>query len=449
MAAPFKIFIVEDDTAYAQLLAFYLGRNADYELHRFTTGKEALAKMHKKPNLVTLDYTLPDLDGTQVLRKMLEASPETDVIIISGQDEVSTAVQLLKLGAYDYIQKTPDTFTQLSNSIQNAREKQALRRQVDKLRQEVTQKYQLQNLIKGQSAAIQRIIPLIEKAARTNIPVSVFGEAGTGKGMVAKAIHYNSPRHHEPLVLVDLSTVPQDYFETELFGYEQGAWPGASHRRIGRIEESNGGTLFINAIQELDGSLQAKLLRVIVDKQMRRLGSSTPIPIDLRLVVASNRNLAEEVLEGNFREDLFYRLMGITIPLAPLRERGVDTLILAKAFMEDFARENRLRAKPLTEAAKEKILSYAWPGNTSELRAVVEAALTLSEGPEITEADIVLNVPSPTALEDTTKPLAQIEREVIAAAVRRCKGNVLKAAEVLQISKSKIYQLIKAGEVVV
>jgi two-component system, NtrC family, response regulator AtoC len=451
MISPFRIFIVEDDTWYAELLQYHLGLNPDYEVHRFATGKEALANLYRKPQVLTLDYSLPDMNGEQVLKRMREQAPDTDVIMISGQEDVATAVNLLKLGAYDYILKDEETVNRLWKSVQNAREKQGLRCQVAKLLEEVGQKHSFSNLIKGQSAGIKRVFDLLDKAVRTNITVMVHGETGTGKELVAKAVHYNSERRSKPLVAVNMAAIPRDLLEAELFGYEKGAFTGAVARRVGKFEEAHKGTLFLDEIAELDLSLQAKILRVLQERELRRIGGSETVKLDFRLVVATHRNLATEVAEGRFRQDLYYRLQGIPIDLPPLRERGMDCLLLAKHFLDDFAKENKLKAKALSEAARQKVLAYAWPGNARELKAVMETALTLSDGPEIEEADLMLQPSARPGMAwlDQDVPLHRIEQEVITASVRRHGGNVIKAADALAISKSKIYQMIKSGEVLV
>lgn len=450
MTTPFRIFIIEDDAWYAELLAYHLGLNPDYEVHRFGSGAEALANLYKRPHLVTLDYSLPEMNGEQVLKRLREQAPDTDVVIISGQEDIGTAVKLLKLGAYDYILKDEETTDRLWKSVMNAREKQALRQQVDQLLEEVGQKHEFHTLIKGQSAGIKRVFGLLEKAVRTNITVTVFGETGTGKELVAKAVHYNSDRRKKPLVAVNMAAIPKELLESELFGHEKGAFTDANVRRIGKFEEAQGGTLFLDEIAEMDLSLQAKLLRVLQERELRRVGGNETVKLDIRLVVATHKNLADEVTAGRFREDLYYRLQGIPIELPPLRERGNDILILAKYFLDEFARQNKIKSKALSEDAREKLLSYGWPGNARELRSAMETALALCDGDEISAADVMLTA-SPRRNNfwlDKDVPLSVVECEVIAAAVRRHGGNVVKAAEKLEISKSKIYQLIKLGEVV-
>ena len=445
----FRIFIVEDDPWYAELLAHHLSLNPDYEVHRYATGQEALAHLYLKPNVVTLDYSLPEMNGEAVLRRLKDQLPTADVLIISGQEDVGTAVHLLKMGAYDYILKDEETTNRVWHGIINIRERQQLRTQVDDLLEQVSQKHTFQNLIKGQSPAIKRVFTLLEKAVRTNITVVVTGETGTGKELVAKAVHYNSDRRKKPLVAVNMAAIPKELLESELFGYEKGAFTGAATRRIGKFEEAQGGTLFLDEVAELDAALQAKILRVLQERELRRVGGNETVHLDFRLVVATHKNLADEVAEGRFREDLFYRLQGIPIDLPPLRERGSDSVVLAKYFLEEFAKENNLPPKPLSEAAKQKILGYPWPGNARELKSTIETAMALADGPEIAEADLLLTAGprlKPFWLEPQVT-LDQIERQAIEAALRRQNGNVQKAADQLAISKSKIYQWIKSGEI--
>jgi len=361
--SPFKIFILDDDVWYSELLEYHLSLNPDYELKKFHAAKDCLANLHERPHVVTLDYSLPDKNGAEVLKQLREQTPDTQVVVISGQEDVATAVDLLKKGAYDYLVKDEDTPERLWNTINKIRETASLREQISQLRQEIGQKYDFGKVIIGNSQAIRDVFNRMDRAAKTNITVSIHGETGTGKELVAKAIHYNSPKRNAPYVAVNVAAIPRELIESELFGHEKGAFTGAVARRLGRFEEANKGTIFLDEIGELDISLQAKLLRVLQEKEITRVGGNAVVPVEVRIIVATHKNLAEEVKKGTFREDLYYRLLGLPIQLPPLRERGSDILVLAKHFIDAFTAENGMEKKALSANAQEKLLSYPFPGN--------------------------------------------------------------------------------------
>ncbi|GAB3813915.1 hypothetical protein GCM10028895_06470 [Pontibacter rugosus] len=291
---PFKIFILDDDVWYSELLEYNLSLNPDYELKKFHSAKDCLSNMYQRPNVVTLDYSLPDKNGAEVLKKIKELNPDTQVVVISGQEDVATAVDLLKKGAYDYIVKDEDTPERLWNTINKIRENVSLREEIDRW-EEIGQKYDFSNFIIGSSDAMKKVFTMMDKAAKTNITVSVTGETGTGKELVAKAVHYNSPKKKLPYVAVNVAAIPKELIESELFGHEKGAFTGAVARRLGKFEEANKGTIFLDEIGELDISLQAKLLRVLQEKEITRVGGNSIVPVDVRIIVATHKNLAEEV----------------------------------------------------------------------------------------------------------------------------------------------------------
>lgn len=387
---PFKIFVVEDNEWYNRLLVHNLSLNPDYEIESYTTGKELIQNLHKLPDVITLDYRLPDIKGLELLKKIKAENEEIQVILISEQDDIEVVVELLKHGAYDYIVKTEHIRERLLNAVQNIRKGVRLQSEIVSLRKEVKKKYSYENTIIGNSAATKRIYGLIEKATRTNISVIITGETGTGKELVAKAIHYNSKRSAKPFVAVNVAALPGDLIESELFGHEKGAFTGANFRRIGKFEEANGGTLFLDEIAEMDIALQAKLLRALQEKEIVRIGSNKPVKTDCRIIVATNKNLQELVRKGNFREDLYYRLFGLSVELPPLRERGNDIIVLSKHFIKEFCTENDFPLKLLTKSAVDKLLSYSYPGNIRELKSVIELAVTVSDNDEINAEHIIL-----------------------------------------------------------
>lgn len=446
----FKVFIVEDDLWYSSMLEYYLALNPDYVIQKFDTAKSFLSKLHEKPDVVTLDYSLPDMTGDQLLLQVKETSPETKVIIISGQEDVKVALDLLKRGAYDYIVKDEDAKDRLWNTINNLRENVALKQEIETLKEEVSRKYDFGNAIIGHSQPIQRVFSMMEKAAKTNITVSISGETGTGKELVAKSIHYNSPRKNQPFVAVNLAAIPKDLLESELFGHEKGSFTGAIARRIGKFEEATKGTLFLDEIGEMDINMQAKLLRALQEKEITRIGSNDLVAIDVRIIVATHRNLQDMVRNGHFREDLYYRILGLPIMLPPLRDRENDVLIIAKHFMDAFCKENGLTKKNLTTEAKKKLMGHAFPGNVRELKSVIELACVMSEGADIEPEHLNVmssNIISDFVMKDVT--LKEFTTKLIQYYLDKYNYDVMKVARKLDVGKSTIYRMIQNKEVFV
>jgi DNA-binding NtrC family response regulator len=439
-----KIFVVEDDEWYSRLLVHTLSLNVDYEVRSFRTAGEFLECLHESPDIVTLDYRLPDMNGIDLLKKIKEENNDIQVILISGQNDIDTAVSLLKLGVYDYIVKTNDIRERLLLTVQNISNGIGLRREISSLRREVQHKYLFRNTIIGESPAVRAVYALMEKALDTSITVVVSGETGTGKELVAKAIHFNSRRKNKPFVPVNVAAIPSELIESELFGHEKGAFTGAVSGRMGRFEEANGGTLFLDEIGEMDQGLQSKLLRALQEKEIVRIGSNKAIKTDCRIIVATNRNLLEEVKKGNFREDLYYRLRGLPIELPPLRERGNDILILASHFAERFCAENEIRLKKLSPQAQQKLLGHPFPGNVRELKSVVELAVTLSETTTIEPEDIILDPGNPlSAIMDEELTLRQYEMKIIRSLLRKHDNDIKAVAKKLDIGVSTVYRLLR------
>ncbi len=443
----FTIFIVDDDPWYGEILEYYLAMNPDHEISRFSTAKDLLANLHKKPDLITLDYSLADGNGKDVLKKIKQQMASLPVIIISGQEDIGTAIELLKSGASDYFVKDDNTKDLLWNAVIRIREHQSLKQEVEQLKEELGHKNEINKLIKGNSPAIQKVFGLIEKAGRTNINVSITGETGTGKEVVAKAIHYYSDRAKKQFVAINMAAIPKELLESELFGYEKGAFTGANTRKIGRFEEANKGTLFLDEIAELDLTLQSKLLRVIQERELVRVGGNEKVALDVRIIIATHRNLAEEVRKGNFREDFYYRITGLPIDLPPLRERGNDILLLAKHFLDDFCKQNKMPAISIATSAKEKLSVYSYPGNVRELRSVIELAAVMCNQKEILPDDISFSSISVNKqFLNEEKTLKSYTIDIISHFLKKYDGNVLKVAEKLDIGKSTIYKMIQEKE---
>jgi two-component system response regulator AtoC len=439
-----KIFVVEDSEWYNRLLVHTLSLNPDNEIKSFFNGKEFLSCLFEAPDIITLDYRLPDMTGLDLLKMIREENIDTQVILISEQGDIDTVVNLLKLGAYDYITKSDDIKDRLLNTVKNIRDGIGLKREISTLRREIQKKYSFRQSILGESQSIKAVYELIDKALSTNINVIISGETGTGKELVAKAIHYNSKRKDKPFVTVNVAAIPSELIESELFGHEKGSFTSANFRRIGRFEEADGGTIFLDEIGEMRLDLQSKLLRVLQEKEIVRIGSNKPVKTDCRIVVATNKNLKEEVRKGNFREDLYYRLLGLKIELPPLRDRGNDILVLAQYFIRIFCQENSIPLKKLSEQSKKKLMNCLFPGNVRELKSVIELAVTLSENEEIEPADLVIDQDDPfTVVANEVLTLREYEMKIIKATLKKNNNDIRLTAEKLGIGISTIYRILK------
>ncbi|MCD6660138.1 MAG: sigma-54 dependent transcriptional regulator [Lentimicrobium sp.] len=444
---PFRIFIVEDDIIFAKIISHHLSLNPEYEVEIFPDGKSLMKNLFKNPALISLDYNLPDMTGLEVLKQIKEFNPDTPVVIVSGQQDVATAIELLKKGAYDYILKDQDTKERMWNITKNIRENVALKQKIAILEEEIGRKYEVNNLIKGSSTAISKVFTLIEKAARTNITVSIYGETGTGKELVAKSIHHASARSKKPFVAVNVTAIPKELIESEMFGHEKGAFTGANNRRIGRFEEANRGTIFLDEIGDMDLNMQSKLLRVLQEEEVVRVGGNENVKLDVRVIVATHKNLQELVRKGEFREDLYYRLLGLPIHLPPLRERGSDIALLARFFVDEFCQKNKMGKLSISSKAIEKLQKYPFPGNVRELKAIMELAAVMTNTDMIEENDITFSTASSSQdflYEETT--LDEYNRRIINHFLQKYDNKVRLVADKLAIGKTTIYRLMNDGK---
>ncbi|MEM8886386.1 MAG: sigma-54 dependent transcriptional regulator [Bacteroidota bacterium] len=441
-----RIFIVEDDPFFANLIEFVLEQNPDNEVRKFESGQDLLDQLHLQPDVITVDYSLPDMNGRELLAKVRARSPESRVVIISSQQDIGTAIAMLKEGAYDYIVKDDEIKDRIWNTFRHLKGENKLKKEVEVLREKVEEKYDFSQTIIGESEAIKQSFRKISKAARTSINVTISGETGTGKEVVANAIHFNSDRKKQKFVAVNMAAIPRELIESELFGHEKGAFTGAMTTRIGRFEEANGGTIFLDEIGELDVNIQAKLLRVLQERKVVRVGGNKALEVDVRIISATHKNLAEEVKTGNFRQDLYYRLLGLPVELPPLRDRGKDVLLLAKVFLERFSKANQTPVQ-LSREAKNKLMNYHYPGNVRELKSVVELAAVMAEEEQIEAEDITFNqLDGMGDLLMEADTLKGYTRKIIQHYLDKYEHNVMKVAEKLEIGKSKIYQMIKDQE---
>ena len=366
-----RVFVVEDDPIFSKVLKFKLEEEGNYEVTMFTSAEEFLKNLDLRPDIVTIDYTLPGISGIELLKRITDFSSDITPIILSAQEDVEVVVQAYRNGAKDYIIKNDNAIVDLLNSVKNFNTQVNLKKEVEDLKSQIIDRNKYLTFI-GESKPVLAVLRLVQKIEKTNMMVMVTGESGTGKEVISRIIHNNSLRKREPFVPVNMAAIPPDLIESELFGHEKGAFTGADSKRIGRFEEAHKGTIFLDEIGEMDLTLQTKLLRVLQESTISRVGSNKEIKLDVRVIAATNKNLGLMVKENKFREDLFFRLQGFLIHLPPLRERGDDVLLLARHFLTDFAKTNRLPDKSFGKDAVEKLLTYTWPGNVRELKATVE-----------------------------------------------------------------------------
>lgn len=442
----FKIFIVEDDPFYGRLLKHHLSLNPDYEVDLLSTGKECLELMYKKPNVICVDYGLPDMNGAVLCSKIRSINSNIPIVVISGQEDISTAVDLLKKGAKDYIIKDENTKDLLWKSIINIKENSNLKEEVETLKVQLEEKFSFDSII-GRSKAMQGVYTMLNKAIKSNINVSITGETGTGKEVIAKAIHYNSDRSKKPFMAVNMAAIPENLLESELFGHEKGAFTGAISRKIGKFEAAKDGTLFLDEIAEMDLTLQSKILRAIQEREFTRVGGTEVVKFGARLLTATHRDLELQVKEGGFREDLYYRIMGLPIELPSLKERDEDILLLAEFFIDQYVKENKSKSIKLNKSAKDKLLKYHFPGNVRELKAIIDLACVMTNTHSINDDDIRFSGLSNQSIIDYgEKSLKQYTIDILQHYLDKYDYNVVLVAEKLDIGKSKIYNMLKDGE---
>ncbi|MFO7613826.1 MAG: sigma-54 dependent transcriptional regulator [Bacteroidales bacterium] len=440
----FRIYVVEDNEWYNRLLVHTLEMNPEFEVKGFFSGNELLGNLQKPPDVVTVDYRLPDMKGSDLLKRIREFDERIEVIIISEQDDVQTAVDLLKEGAFDYLVKNDEMPARLHNALTKIRKNTQLKQRIQILEKEVGTKYGAEKSIIGSSSAIKKIHEMVDKAAKSNISVTITGETGTGKEIVAKAIHYHSARKDKPFVPVNMSAIPAELFESEFFGHEKGAFTGAVVRRKGKFEEANGGTLFLDEITDTDLNFQPKLLRALQEREITRVGSNETVKFDCRVIVASNRNLMKELQQGNFRQDLYYRLFGFPIELPPLRDRENDVLILARHFMEQFCKENNLPVKTLSDEARDRLLQHSWPGNVRELKSVIELALIMSDSDILQASDITFSHSDVlTNLLEEEMTMKAYNQKILKFYLNKYNHNIPRVAEKLGIGQATVYRMLK------
>ena len=441
--------LVVDDEASARSGLEKLLRQEGFSVDVAADGPAALAiASDHPPDVVVTDLKMPGMDGVELLTKLHEQDRDLPVVVVTAFGEVSSAVNAMRAGADDYLTKPVD-FDALTLSIERAMQRQALRVEADNLRRQIREREGegLEGLI-GVSPAMQKVYRVTRQVAAAKATVLITGESGTGKGELAKAIHLKSPRAKGPFVALHCASLAESLLESELFGHEKGAFTGADKRRSGRFEQAHGGTLFLDEVGEIPPATQVKFLRVLQERTFERVGGNEALTVDVRLVAATNRDLAADVQTGRFREDLYYRLNVVHIDMPPLRVRDGDVLLLANHFLRRFAAENNKRIDGFSDQARAKVISHRWPGNVRELENAIERAVVLCDTPTIEEEHMPTHV-APLAKGAVRIPgatMSEIERYSILATLEATDGSTARAAEMLGISIRTIqYRLHEYG----
>ncbi|MEN8143420.1 MAG: sigma-54 dependent transcriptional regulator [Gemmatimonadota bacterium] len=439
--------LVVDDAAPMRTLLEELLTDAGYEVVSARTGEEALQIMQRDIfDVVLLDYSLPGIDGISVMMAAPNTQTDAEIIMMTAFADIETAVQAMRLGAFDYREK-PLEPEELLLIIQRARERTELRRELAQLRREVPRGPRSRMI--GKSRALGRVFDLIERVAPTRATVLVTGETGTGKELVARAVHDLSPRAKKSFVPVNCSALPETLLESELFGHVKGSFTGAIASRRGLFEEASGGTLFLDELSTISPAIQAKLLRVLEDRHVQRVGGSSRLPVDFRLIGATNVDLAREVAEGRFREDLFFRLNVFPIAVPPLRDRKEDIPLLANYFRNQFADENQVKPPEIPPETYQRMMDYEWPGNVRELQSFIERAMIIYAGSESIRFDPPIgssSIPEHRLLElgrGGRWSVERLEREQILSVLESTSGNQTKAAQLLGMDRRTLYRKLK------
>lgn len=450
-----SILIVDDEIAILNSLSQIL-EDEGYQVMVAKSGQEALKIIvNETPDLVLLDIWMPELDGLETLKRLREQAPRLQVMMMSGHGSIETAVKAIKLGAYDYIEK-PLSLENVTLRVRHALDQRRLAEENLNLRTKVERRYELV----GNSPAMQRLRQLIATAGPTNGRVLISGENGTGKELVARAIHMQSPRCEKPFVAVNCAAIPETLIESELFGHERGAFTGATTQKRGQFEQADGGTLFLDEIGDMSLNTQAKVLRVLQEQQFMRVGGTKILKVDVRVIAASNKNLAHEIEKGTFRDDLFYRLNVLPIEVPPLRERKEDIPLLVRHFVQMHVEEQGLKMKEITPEAIETLKLYDWPGNIRELRNLIERLMIMVPGQVVEASDVARflqhrpSAPAQTAM--AMSPLSAhkqysslrearnaFEREFITRKLAEHNWNISRTADDLQIERSHLHRKIK------
>ena len=443
-----RILVVEDEEKLRRVIELQL-ISAGFDVDKAATAEEAV-KIVDRADLVLTDLKLPNMDGLEFLNLIRRQNSLVPVIMMTAYGTVETAVEAMKAGATDFLLK-PFSLDHLMQVVQKGLEMRALRDENRKLKAELGRRYEFDNII-GRSSAMQEIFDTVERVAPTRATVLLAGESGVGKDLVARAIHYHSPRRDKPLVKINCTAIPENLMESELFGYEKGAFTGANTSKPGKFEQADTGTVFLDEIGDVPGPIQVKLLRILQEREFERLGSNATRHIDVRVVAATNQDLRAALEQGTFREDLYYRLNVVPINIPSLRERKQDIPFLANHFIQKLVPDTGCRVESITDAAMEKLVNYHWPGNVRELENVIERSLVMAQGTALDASDIKLESAPRVKPRDETHflpegmTLDQYEQDLIREALRRADGNKSQAARLLGLTRNALrYRLTQMG----
>jgi two-component system, NtrC family, nitrogen regulation response regulator NtrX len=459
MAARSRILVIDDDVGIRDSLRMTLEYN-HYEFVGAATGQEGLALAEREaPDLVLLDIKMPGMDGMDVLTRLKSMNESVPIVMISGHGTTSTAVEAIKKGAIDFLDKPFDSTDRLLVTIESALERGRLRDENRSLKRAVEVRHQMI----GDSTALHHVMAAVGRAAPTNATVLIVGESGVGKELVARTIHRNSLRSRERFVQVNCAAIPEELIESELFGHEKGSFTGATEKQVGKFEQADRGTIFLDEVGDMSPKTQAKVLRVLQEGEVERLGSARTIKVDVRVIAATNKNLEEEIEKGHFREDLYFRLAVIPITVPPLRERPDDIPLLVRHYIEFLSRENNTRSKKISQAALDALQRYRWKGNIRELRNTVERLIIMTSGETIDLPDLPDTVRSPTAAglvapkpgSETDQAKAgtlrefkeNAERAFLVGKLRENGWNISKTAEVIGTPRSNLYKKLEQYQI--
>jgi len=446
------VFVVDDEQAISKLLTYWVKDKWKYETEVFSNGEDVLRRLNARPDLILLDIMLPGMDGIEVLKKVKQYDENLPVIMLSAQGSIEVAVDAIRLGAFDYFPK-PIDIQRLEPAIKNAIKNYDLTKELENLKENVKREYSFDNIISA-DGMMQDVFKLVTKVLNNDITVLIHGESGTGKELIARAIHYNGNRKDKPFIVVNCASIPRELLESELFGHEKGSFTGAYQRKLGKFELASGGTIFLDEVGELEMMLQAKLLRVIQEREFERVGGTELIKTDVRIISATNRELRQAVENKEFREDLFYRLNSFPIVVPPLRQRRGDILVLAQNFLTNFNKKLGKNVKGFSKKALKIIYDYNWPGNVREMENMIERSLIICEKDTIDLEDIPShirvaeqpsNVDFSAALfsDDNIVPFEKLKEESIRHALKVTNGNIVEAAKKLQLGRATIYRLME------
>jgi two-component system, NtrC family, nitrogen regulation response regulator NtrX len=449
------ILIIDDEESVRKSLADVM-RDEGYDVVTAASGREGIDLLTEtQPSLALLDIAMPEMDGIEVLRRFKEMRPDMPVVMVTGHGTIETAVKTTKLGAYDFMVKPPE-LAQLTLVVKHGLDEYRLRAENETFKKNIERR----SIIVGESEKINALTQQIALAGPTNGWVLIHGESGTGKELVARAIHRASKRYNGPFVEVNCAAIPQELIESELFGHEKGSFTGATGMKRGKFELADKGTIFLDEIADMSLATQAKVLRVLQGQEFQRVGGTRTLKVDVRVIAASNKNLADEIKRGAFREDLYYRLNVIPLDVPPLRERRDDIPRLVRHFLQEFANEYGQKPKTIDDDALALFVRYAWPGNVRELRNIIERLLIMAPGPEIRLSDIPpplsgdqadrkgtegqVGVVIPDGCATLKEARAAFEREFIVRKLRENNGNVSKTADAINVERSNLHRKIKA-----